>query len=149
MQRRNDIDWLRIFATYLLFVFHAAMIFNPAPFYHVRNAEVSVVMLVLAGFISLWHMPLFFVLAGWSAYGSLSSRGAREFAHERLLKLGIPLVAGCITIGPVVKYFELKSGLDLSYSGLRVAPQLQESFRSVIPGGLPTAPPFHQSFLEF
>ena len=100
MQRRNDIDWLRIFATYLLFVFHGAMIFSPAPFYHVRNAEVSDVMLVVAGFISLWHMPLFFVLAGWSAYGSLRSRGATTFVRERLMKLGVPLIAGCMTIGP-------------------------------------------------
>ena len=39
--RRYDIDWLRVAATYLLFVFHTAMVFNPAPFYHVRNAELS------------------------------------------------------------------------------------------------------------
>ena len=31
MERRNDIDWLRVFATYLLFVFHVGMVFNPQP----------------------------------------------------------------------------------------------------------------------
>ena len=32
--RRHDVDWLRIFACYLLFIFHRAMVFNPALFYH-------------------------------------------------------------------------------------------------------------------
>jgi len=39
--RRHDIDWLRVGAVYLLFVFHAAMVFNPAPFYHIRNRSPS------------------------------------------------------------------------------------------------------------
>ena len=37
--RRQDIDALRVLATYLLFFFHVAMVFNPAPFYHVRNGD--------------------------------------------------------------------------------------------------------------
>jgi hypothetical protein len=60
--RRHDLDWLRVFACYLLLLFHVAMVFNPAPFYHIRNADLSFAMLVLCGFIGLWHMPLFFVL---------------------------------------------------------------------------------------
>lgn len=47
--RRYDIDWLRVLATLLLFVFHTAMVFNPAPFYHIRNDELSLAMLVLCG----------------------------------------------------------------------------------------------------
>jgi uncharacterized protein (DUF2147 family) len=147
--RRTDIDWLRIFATYMLFVFHGAMIFNPAPFFHVRNDETSVAMMVLAGFISLWHMPLFFLLAGWSAFGSMAARGAAGFVKERWFRLFVPLVAGSATLGPVIKFFELRNGLDFNHLGLRVRPDLQESFRSVIPSGLETAPPFDESFLQF
>ncbi len=84
--RRHDVDWLRVLAVYLLFVFHVAMVFNPAPFYHIRNGELSFTMLIVAGFISLWHMPLFFLLAGWSAHGSLAARGSAGFVRERLLK---------------------------------------------------------------
>jgi glucan biosynthesis protein C len=147
--RRPDIDWLRIFATYLLFVFHGAMIFNPAPFFHVRNDQTSMVMLVVAGFISLWHMPLFFLLAGWSAAASLRLRGAAGFLRERTRRLAIPLVIGCVTIGPLIKYFELRSGLDLNHRGLSASAELQEGFAQVIPGGLPVAPPFEEGFLEF
>jgi glucan biosynthesis protein C len=147
--RRYDIDWLRVFATYLLFLFHVAMVFNPAPFYHIRNAEVSFVVMIVAGFISLWHMPLFFLLAGWSIFSSLAERGSGSFLKERFFRLWIPLVMACVLLMPPVKFLELKSGLDASYSGLRVSPKLQQSFTEIIPSGLPVAPVFDETFLEF
>jgi uncharacterized protein (DUF2147 family) len=147
--RRPDIDWLRIGATWLLFVFHGAKVFDPAPFFHVRNAETSMGMLVLAGFIGLWHMPLFFLLAGWSLAAPLRARGAAGFVRERAARLLVPLVAGSASLGPVMKYIELRGGLDLNATGLRVAPALQDGFRQVIPQGLGVAPPFDAGFLEF
>lgn len=147
--RRPDIDWLRVFAVYLLFVFHVGKVFDPAPFYHIRNADLSFAMLVVCGFISLWHMPLFFLLAGWSAASSLEARGSGAFLGERVRKLLIPLAAGVVAFGPLIKYFELRSGLDLNYAGLSVAPALQEGFRTLIPGGVPVAPPFDESFVAF
>jgi len=147
--RRFDIDWLRVFATYLLLLFHVGMVFNPAPFYHVRNTEVSFAFLILCGFIGLWHMPLFFLLAGWSAFASLSMRGTGEFLKERFFRLFVPLVAGCILLMPSIKYLELSSGFDANYTGLYVAPALQESFRQVIPSGLPVAAPFTEGFFAF
>src|SRR5512139_2173478 len=148
-ERRYDIDWLRVLATYLLLLFHTGMVFNPAPFYHIRNADVSFTFLILCGFISLWHMPLFFLLAGWSAFSSLSLRGTAGFIRERFFRLFVPLVAGCVLLMPAIKYFELSSGLDANYTGLYVAPKLQEGFRQVIPSGLPPAGPFDLSFLQF
>jgi uncharacterized protein (DUF2147 family)/fucose 4-O-acetylase-like acetyltransferase len=147
--RRTDVDWLRVFATYMLFPFHAAMVFNPAPFYHIRNADLSIGMLVFSGFISLWHMPLFFLLAGWAIVASLRARGSRGFVRERLHRLGVPLLVGCALLMPPIKYLELSSGLDLNHRGLFVSPALQEGFRSVVPGGLPEAAPFHETFLAF
>src|SRR5262245_12812004 len=147
--RRPDIDWLRITATWLLFVFHTAKVFDPAPFFHIRNPETSIVMMIVAGFIGLWHMPLFFLLAGWSIPGSLGARGSGGFMRERVARLLVPLVAGSICFGPIMKYLELSSGLELSASGLRVSPELQDSFRQVIPRGLGVAPPFTESFLDF
>lgn len=147
--RRADIDWLRVAATYLLFVFHVGKVFDPAPFFHIRNAEQSFVLLVVCGFIGLWHMPLFFLLAGWSAASSLERRGPRAFLRERLHRLGVPLVAGCVLLVPAIKYLELRSGLDLNHTGLRVAAEHQDTIRLLIPGGLPIAEPFHESFPTF
>src|SRR5262245_17462958 len=147
--RRPDIDWLRVIATYLLFVFHVGMVFNPAPFFHIRNPDLSFGWLVVCGLISLWHMPLFFLLAGWSAASSLRTRGTRGFLAERLQRLAIPLLAFCVLVAPVIKYIELRSGLDLNHTGLRVAPALQDGFKMVIPTGLPVAAPFDESFRTF
>ena len=148
-RRRNDLDWLRVSACYLLLLFHVVMVFSPAPFYHVRNDEVSMVALVVAGFISLWHMPLLFLLAGWSLFASLHGRGIGRFLRERVVKLAIPLVAACVLLAPGIKYLELRSGLDLNHQGLRVSAELNESFKTVIPSGLPLAEPFDESFAEF
>src|SRR5215510_15247226 len=108
-ERRYDIDWLRICATYLLLPFHVGMVFNPAPFYHIRNGDLSFVFLILCGFISLWHMPLFFLLAGWSAFSSLSMRGTGGFLRERFFRLFVPLAAACVFLMPAIKYSELSS----------------------------------------
>jgi peptidoglycan/LPS O-acetylase OafA/YrhL len=147
--RRTDLDWLRVLACYLLIPFHTAMVFNPAPFYHVRNAELSTLLMIFCGFVSLWHMPLLFLLAGWSAFASYRIRGPSSFLRERMRRLAVPLVAGCVLLGPGIKYLELRSGLDLNFHGLRVTEALQEGFRIVIPNGLPVAPPFHEGFWQF
>src|SRR5215813_5407567 len=146
--RRPDIDWLRVSAVYLLFVFHVGKVFDPAPFYHIRNADLSFSMLVLCGFVGLWHMPLFFLLAGWSAVASFQARGSHGGVVERVRKLAVPLLAGSVLLGPPIKYLELRSGLDLHYAGLRVTAPLQAGFRAVT-GGLPVAKPFDGSFLAF
>jgi uncharacterized protein (DUF2147 family) len=147
--RRYDIDWLRIFATYLLLLFHTAMVFNPAPFYHIRNVDQSMFFLILTGFIGLWHMPLFFLLAGWSAHASLQKRGTPSFLRERFFRLLIPLAAGCILLMPPIKFLELSNGFDANFGGLSVNPVLQGDFREVIPSGLPAMASFDQSFLRF
>ncbi len=147
--RRFDLDALRVFACYLLLLFHVGMVFNPAPFFHVRNDESSLAFLILCGFIGLWHMPLLFLLAGWSAAASLRSRGVGTFLRERGSKLALPLVAGCVLLIPGIKYLELRSGQDLNHRGLFVTEEVQESMRSVLPIDLPRAEPFDESFLAF
>lgn len=148
-ERRHDLDALRVFGCYLLFLFHVGMVFNPAPFFHVRNDESSVAFLILCGFIGLWHMPLLFLLAGWSAAASLRTRGVRNFLRERGSKLVVPLVAGCVVLVPAIKYLELRSGQDLNHRGLFVTEEVQMSMRSVLPVDLPRAVTFDESFVAF
>jgi hypothetical protein len=94
-------------------------------------------------------MPLFFLLAGWSAKASLVVRGAGGFARERVRRLLIPLVAGCILFGPLFKYCELRSGLDLNYHGLRVSAALQQQLLTITGHRFDLLPPFQESFIAF
>jgi len=115
--RRWDVDWLRVFATYLLFIFHAGKVFDIPPFYPLKNGELSVGMGFLTGFIHQWHMPLFFLLAGWSAFGSLAQRGSAGFMRERVGRLLIPLAFGMLVICPPIRWVELRQGFFVTPSG--------------------------------
>jgi len=115
--RRWDVDWLRVFATYLLFVFHAGKVFDVPPFFPLKNGQLSVAMGFLTGFIHQWHMPLFFLLAGWSAFGSLAQRGSAGFMRERVGRLLVPLAFGMLVICPPIRWVELREGLFVTASG--------------------------------
>ena len=148
--RCHDIDWLRVFATYMLFPFHVAIVFSPLPFYHIRNSMVSFGMLVFFTFVEPWLMPLFFVLAGWALFHSLRARGSRGFLKERFQKLVIPLVVGCLVFGPPIKYFELKSGFDANYLSTCSTADQTHRFGPCLPASPAFAsPPFAEGFLEF
>ncbi|HEV7735499.1 MAG TPA: acyltransferase [Candidatus Binatia bacterium] len=115
--RRHDIDWLRVLATYLLFAFHTAKVFDVRPLYHVKNAELSAGLGYFTGFVHQWHMPLFFLLAGWSAAGSVRLRGVAGFVRERSSRLLVPLAFGLIAFGPVLRWIELRTGQFYTTSG--------------------------------
>jgi len=131
--RRSDIDWLRVLATYLVLVFHVTKVFDPFPFYHVKNAETSQALGIAAGFVHQWHMPLFFLLAGWSAFFSLSGRGVRSMLAERVRRLGVPLLFGIVFLCPVIKYLELSGGQSLHFHGLATVKGFHENFLEFLP----------------
>jgi len=103
--RRYDIDWLRIGATLLLFPFHAARPFDHG-YWHVKSAMRSEVFDVFVWFVHQFHMPLFFVLAGWSLERSLRTRTAAEVRRERYARLLVPFVAGVLLVSPPQAYVE-------------------------------------------
>jgi len=111
-QRRDDIDWLRVFATYMLFPFHVSKIFDVAPYYHLKNAQLSPDLGVFTGFVHQWHMPLFFVLAGWSVPASLAARGTGGFLRERVQRLFVPFLFGCVVICPPIRWIEMNRWPD-------------------------------------
>lgn len=114
MQRRPDIDALRVGATYLLLIFHTAKVYDERPFYHLKNEQSSEAAGVFTSFVHQWHMPLFFLLAGWALATSLHRRGATEVRRERVRRLFVPLVAGSVLMGPVIRHVELRriDGID-------------------------------------
>ena len=91
--RLHYIDWLRVLAVLLLFPFHVSRVFNTEVFY-VKAAQLSTVLDYVLGFISVWHMPLLFVLAGASTCFALRKRTSRQYIGERLTRLGVPFMMG-------------------------------------------------------
>src|SRR5262249_28886038 len=88
---------------------------------------------VLAELLRIAIVPLFFVLAGWSAVASLRARGAGRLMRERALRLLVPVCAGTILLCPVIKYIELRHGRHIGLHGLWLVPPLQGGFPDFVP----------------
>jgi len=100
------IDWLRVLAMCIIFLFHNARLFD-AWGWHIKNAEVSRIADVFIDFCNPWLMPLFFILAAASIYSAMKTRTAGGFAKERTLRLLVPLlILGFFVIGPPQVYLE-------------------------------------------
>jgi glucan biosynthesis protein C len=107
-QRRNDIDWVRILAVFLLIPFHTARIFDTFEPFYVKNQELSPwLSYAVVAFLSKWQMPLLFFLAGASTWYSLTKRSGLRYAGERLKRLMVPFIFGTLVIVPPQMYFAL------------------------------------------
>lgn len=104
MNRRHDIDWLRILAVLLLIPFHTARLFDIWEPNYVKNADLSAALSYQNSFIGVWHMPLLFLLAGAATWYALDFRSGGEYAKERLTRLFLPLVFGVLVIVPPQAY---------------------------------------------
>lgn len=103
-KRLYYIDWLRVLAFGLLFIFHAVRFFDSYP-WHVKNIESSVWADHFVLFTHTWRMPLIFLISGTGTYFALRSR-KRRFLRDRIQRLVIPFVFGIIVLIPPQKYLE-------------------------------------------
>lgn len=137
--RHHDIDALRVLAVLLLIVFHSARAFDHGS-WHIKNNELSDGMDILVGFIDLWHMPLFFLLAGSSTWLALKFRSSGRYVLERIRRLFVALLFGCLVVIPPQVYIERispwsaprMSPIDFEGSYLEFYPLF---FRGVYPEG--------------
>jgi peptidoglycan/LPS O-acetylase OafA/YrhL len=104
-ERRNDIDWLRVLAMLMIFLFHCARFFDDDG-WHVKNNQLSFGMSVFVSFLAQFIMPLFFILSGLSSYYSLSYRRGGEYVIARVKRLAIPFICGTFTHIPIQVYIE-------------------------------------------
>jgi peptidoglycan/LPS O-acetylase OafA/YrhL len=117
MTRKHYIDWLRVLAVLLLFPFHTLRVFNADDPWYVKADDLSVAVSAVLGFISVWHMPLLFVLAGMSTYFALHKRSTGRYLGERFLRLGIPFMFGFLVLIPPQTWLggRFNSGYSESY----------------------------------
>ncbi len=98
--RQHYIDWLRVLAVLLLFPFHTLRVFNADDPFYVKAAHLSGVVSDVLNFISVWHMPLLFVLAGASTFFALGRRSAGRYLRERRARLLLPFLFGFLVLIP-------------------------------------------------
>ena len=126
--RRTDLDLLRIVVCFSVILAHALLIFGAEPNYHVKSAMPWPVASVVYEFMRIATLAIFFVLAGWSAVGSLRRRSWTRYLKDRVQRIFVPLVAGMLLLGPVIKWIELGQGRDLRLGGFRLVPPPEIDF---------------------
>jgi len=105
LQRRYDLDWLRVIAFSILILFHAGMMFNTWG-WHIKNKETSEVLEYIMIFFNQWRMPLLFFISGAAVWFALERYSTRRFIAERNKRLLLPLVFGMFVIIPPQVYYE-------------------------------------------
>ena len=127
--RQYYIDWLRLIAVFLLFLFHTACVFHPWSNFYIKNDPLSptiAYIFVWALAQGHWHMSLFFLLAGASTYYALQKRSSTEYAKERFKRLFIPLIFGVLVLIPPQSYLGLLNHSDYSQSFITWFPNFFE-----------------------
>ena len=105
-QRRYDIDWLRITAMLTVFLYHNARFFDLFG-WHLKNAEKSFVVTLFIVLLTLWVMPLFFLLSGVGSWYALKSRATAQYLLDRVKRLLIPLyTVGAFILLPPQWYWD-------------------------------------------
>jgi peptidoglycan/LPS O-acetylase OafA/YrhL len=102
--RRHELDWLRTAAVFGLIPFHTAIIFTSGSYDYIKNAQPSAVMDALTAFVSLWGIPVLFLVAGGAARYALAARGPARYLNERVMRLLIPFTFGMLLIVPLQIY---------------------------------------------
>ncbi len=104
--RRYELDWLRVLAIVVVFLYHSTRFFNMGD-WHVKNLNTYACLEIWNVFATRWMMPLFFIISGASlSYVIEKSRGWRKFYIDKFLRLMIPVIVASVTHAAFQVYLE-------------------------------------------
>ena len=108
MNRRHDIDALRVLAFGLLILYHAAMLYVAGEGwdFHLKSSHTSEWLQYPMLFLNRWRMELLFLVSGL-AVNFMRRRGSLgRLAGKRSLRLLLPLVFGVLVVVPIQPYVQ-------------------------------------------
>ncbi|MEQ1511561.1 MAG: acyltransferase family protein [Lysobacteraceae bacterium] len=112
MQRRYDLDWVRIAAFFLLVLYHTGMYYVTWD-WHVKSPYASDTIEPLMLLTSPWRLSLLFLISG-AATAFLFAKQPAGFVRQRSWRLLLPLIFGMLVIVVPQAYYEL---LESRYPG--------------------------------
>ncbi|AUP80869.1 acyltransferase [Flavivirga eckloniae] len=110
------IDFLRVIAIIMMFIYHVFMVFVAEWGWHIKNKETSNVLLEINYWMASFRMPLLFFVSGYISYILMLRLNWKAFTIQRFIRLIIPTIIWTfILVAPQI-YFERKlEGIDQSY----------------------------------
>jgi len=126
-ERFYAIDWLRVFAMFMVFIYHCARFFDIED-WHVKNPQSDTIITFITLFLVQWIMPLFFILSGISSHYALGYRKAADYIRGRFKRLMIPLIFGIFVLAPPQVYFERLSHSQFQGSFIQFFPHYFDGF---------------------
>ncbi len=110
--RLHYLDWLRVLAIFLVFLFHSVHVFDFTD-WSIKNADQSELITIILTLLGLWGMPFFFMIAGTSGSFALRRRTARQYLQERTKRVLIPFIVGSLVFWLPMVYFEWSNKVQL------------------------------------
>jgi len=105
IQRRYDLDWMRVIAFSGVFFYHCARFFNSSD-WTIKNSETSPLIDIFTSIFDLWGMALIFAISGASIFFALHPQGTVRFLFQRALRLLAPLGVGILVLAPPQMYLD-------------------------------------------
>lgn len=119
VNRRYDIDWIRVIAIGLLLIYHITISFQPwgIIFQFIQNKESLETLWIPMSLLNVWRIPILFFISGMGVYFAIKKRNWKLLMLERMRRILIPLIFGYFAIVPIhvfilQKYFHQ----DFNYS---------------------------------
>ncbi len=97
IQRRYDLDWLRMLTVFAIFALHHATRFFDTDDWFIKNATTYLPMQIWLEFCTSWGMPLILIVSGASAYFALGKIHPGKYIGGLFLRLFVPLIVGMFT----------------------------------------------------
>jgi peptidoglycan/LPS O-acetylase OafA/YrhL len=103
IERRYDIDWLRVIAIGLLLIYHMAIGFQPWGIFigFIKNDESLESLWVPLSMLNVWRIPILFFVSGMGVYFAIQRRNWKELLQERALRILLPFLFGMVAIVPL------------------------------------------------
>lgn len=105
LQRRYNLDWLRVGAIFAVFVYHCSLIFAPDD-YQIKNTILYPYLDDIGALTGLWGMPMILIISGASAFHALGKLSVGKYIKGLMLRLLVPLVFGIFTQSAFQVYLE-------------------------------------------
>jgi glucan biosynthesis protein C len=105
VQRRFDLDWLRVLAILAIFVFHSTRIFDTDD-WSIKNPTTYAALDVWKEFATTWGMPLILIISGASVFYALNVVRTGTYLKGLFARLFLPLVVGIFTHIALQVYLE-------------------------------------------